>query len=58
MSNKQDFKRLYILGAGFSQPAGLPLGTELLNEILTYSGTLNGHWADEIKGVSPTLGGT
>src|SRR5437867_1881448 len=25
--------RLFILGAGFSQPAGLPLGPELLDEV-------------------------
>src|SRR4051812_8467718 len=25
--------RLFILGAGFSQPAGLPLGPELLEEV-------------------------
>lgn len=29
-------KRIFILGAGFSKPAGLPLGSELLQEIEAY----------------------
>lgn len=29
-------KRIFILGAGFSKPAGLPLGSELLQEITKY----------------------
>lgn len=29
-------KRLFVLGAGFSKPAGLPLGEELLAEIIDY----------------------
>ncbi|HFO0108618.1 TPA: hypothetical protein ACHHZH_002844, partial [Legionella pneumophila] len=34
--NRNNNRRLFILGAGFSKPAGLPLGTELLQEIVNY----------------------
>ncbi len=34
--------RLYILGAGFSHPAGLPLGTELWNEVRSRASRLGG----------------
>ncbi len=40
--NNTHKKRLFILGAGFSKPAGLPLGKELLKEIKIYSDALPG----------------
>ena len=35
-------QRLFILGAGFSKPAGLPLATELLDSVLNEIEHLNG----------------
>ncbi len=40
--NNTHKKRLFILGSGFSKPAGLPLGNELLKEIKAYSDALSG----------------
>ena len=36
---------IYILGAGFSQPAGLPLGTELWREVNHRAASLTGRMA-------------
>ena len=36
---------IYILGAGFSQPAGLPLATELWREVYRRAATLTGRMA-------------
>lgn len=40
---KNKSKKIFILGAGFSQPAGLPLGTELLREISQYVNQPSSH---------------
>ena len=33
IKHKHNYHRLFILGAGFSKPAGLPLATELFNQL-------------------------
>jgi len=40
---KNNQKKIFILGAGFSQPAGLPLGLELLREINQYVNATSSH---------------
>lgn len=46
---EQNGSRLFILGAGFSKPAGLPLGTELLQEIVNYVNASDSGLFDEYR---------
>lgn len=46
---EQNGGRLFIIGAGFSKPAGLPLGTELLQEIVSYVNTPDSGLFDEYR---------
>ncbi|MBX9586623.1 MAG: SIR2 family protein [Gammaproteobacteria bacterium] len=49
--HSEEPRKLFILGAGFSNPAGLPLGKELLNQIINIVNSEKETIFDEYKGL-------